>query len=369
MSAEVFTFHPDDTARYGLTPAEPGKKGWKNGMVVRMPNHLGDAVMALPALNMLKSIIPEYCGLFVVAPFFFRQFYAAMPCVDAFVALERPHRNWSLEELKMVRQLYAGPGVLFNNSLRDAVMFHLARVSELYGTAARGRTCLLAGAFKMSRQQIPGKLAQEHLSARYCAMAEALGAQPWDGTLPEFRFVSRVEEMMSRVRQWCLHPRLLALGAGAAYGEAKRWSEKEYARVAGHWIEQGGVVVVLGSSAERPIGENIVSHLKPGKCANLCGLTDLKELMVLLRFAKAAVCNDSGIMHLAAALGTPGVAVFGSTDFTATGPISSSWKCLYKRCECAPCFEHQCPRGDKHCLEAITAEDVIAELDPIINKK
>ena len=136
--------------------------------------------------------------------------------------------------------------------------------------------------------------------------------------------------------------------------------------MARHWVEAGGIVAVLGSGAERKIGDEVVEGLDPRKAYNLSGGTSLIELMHLLRSSAMTVANDSGIMHLAAALGRPGVAVFGPTDFTATGPISPNWRLLYEKIECSPCFRRECREGHQRCIRAITPGMVIAEIDDLL---
>ena len=360
---EILRFTLNDPAEYKLPSAVPDPRKWRNGLVVRMPNHLGDAVMALPALCSLSRLVPENCGLFVVAPDMFRQFYAELPAVSFFVGLRKAHANWSFSEIREVKRLRAGVAVLFNNSPRDASAMRLARVPQVYGAAARGRSFLLTKAFKLKRQQIPGVRAQEHLCSRYLAIAMALGGAPWDGvSLPEFRFARRGDESKQKIWSWCEHPEMLLLGPGAAYGDAKCYGSDRYNALARWWIDRGGVVVVAGGKNEVETGNEVCAGLSPEKCVNMCGATDLQELMMLIRFSRFMVCNDSGIMHLGAALGKSGIAVFGSTDPTATGPISPAWRCISERTECAPCFEHVCPFGHKKCMESVCAEAVIEEM-------
>ena len=123
---------------------------WRNGLAVRMPNHLGDAVMALPALAALHSALPENCGLFVITPASNAQLYRALPFVDTVIALEKPHKFWSNKERLQVKRLRPGAAVLFNHSLRDAVCLKLAGVPYLYGEPTRNRGLLLAGKFRNS---------------------------------------------------------------------------------------------------------------------------------------------------------------------------------------------------------------------------
>ena len=103
--------------------------------------------------------------------------------------------------------------------------------------------------------------------------------------------------------------------------------------------------------------------MDPEKAFNLSGKTNLGDVMQLLRASRLTVANDSGIMHLAAAMGTPGIAVFGPTDFTATGPVSTKWRLMYDKVPCSPCFARTCPKQplcDGIC--AITPDMVIAEI-------
>ncbi len=338
---------------------------WRNGMVVRMPNHLGDAVMALPALAQLRRIVPEGCGLFVIAPAGQRPLYASLPIVDVFLPLANIHSNWSGDEISMLRRQRLGVGVLFNNSFRDALTMRIAGVGALYGAAARCRSFLLKRAFSFPpRPQC--EPANIHLANKYLAMTKALGAPPWDGALPEFRLTPAVNEIRPEITALCEHPRLMTIASGAAYGAAKRWPGANFREVAGDWITRGGVVAVLGSASEHRIGEEVIEGLDPRKAFNLSGKTDLAELMHLLKASVLTVANDSGIMHLSAALGRPGVAVFGPTDYTATGPIANHWHLLYRKLECGPCFKRECPLATQACIRQITPAMVIAEIEKIL---
>ena len=363
---EILRFSMNDPADYHLPEVKIDPRCWNNGMVVRMPNHLGDAVMAIPALCALKKIIPKYCGLFVVAPNMYRLFYAALPEVDGFLGLSAAHANWSFREIGELKKLRLGVGVLFNNSPRDVIAMRLAGVRSLYGSSARGRFLLLTDSFRFKHQQIPGRRAGEHLTFRYLAMAMALGAPAWDGTLPEFRFLRDGDENKNRIHAWCEHPDMLLLGPGAAYGDAKCYDSMNYNRIARWWISRGGVAVVAGSKSEAGTGREVCAGLPENKCVNLCGQTDLQELMQLMRYSRFMVCNDSGIMHLGAVLGKPGIAIFGSTDPTATGPISAAWSCVSERIDCSPCFKHVCPHGHKKCMQQVKVEDIIELIEKAV---
>lgn len=334
---------------------------WRNGLIVRMPNWLGDAVMALPALRQLKRILPENCALGVIAPAGQRAFYHSLPWLDVLIPLLGLHRRWNADTRLKIRRIKFGAGLLFNNSLRDAIQLRLCGVSPLFGAAARGRSMLLRRSFSFVPPQ-PGRKRECHQANCYLAEAYALGAPRWDGILPEIRIDRELMQMPPLIRDLCSHPKMLVLGAGAAYGAAKRWSSDAFRAVAADWIAHGGIAAVVGSPSEKAIGEEIRQGLDKRKFYDLTGETDMFALMHLLKSAAAVIANDSGVMHLAAALGTPGVAVFGSTDYTSTGPISPKWKLVVSDQPCSPCFERVCPKGDPQCMKRIVPETVIRAL-------
>lgn len=340
---------------------------WLNGLVVRMPNWLGDAVMALPALWQLKKMLPEHCALGVIAPAGQRAFYHSLPWLDVLIPLADLHKCWRKDTQRKVRRIKFGAGLLFNNSLRDAMELRLCGVSPLFGAAARGRSVLLRRAFHFVPPKA-GRYRQCHQANCYLAEAYAMGAPLWDGTLPEIRIAQDLVLMNREVRDLCSHPKMLILGAGAAYGAAKRWSSESFRAVAADWIAKGGITVAVGSPSETPIGEEIGQGLDPRKYFNMMGKTDMFALMHLLKSAAAAVANDSGVMHLTAALGTPGVAVFGSTDHTSTAPISPSWKLVCTDVSCAPCFCRVCPKKDPQCMKKIQPQTVIRALEMLHGK-
>ncbi len=341
---------------------------WSNGVAVRMPNHLGDAVMALPALDGLRRILPKYCALVVVAPMAQKPLYSSLPMVDAFIGLERIHHGWKRAEIQQLRYRRLGVGILFNNSLRDAILMKVAGIKKLYGASARCRSIFLTNSFKFSPRP-RRRLERIHQSNKCLAMVSALGAPKWDGALPKFELTPPVDELYVNISSLCAHPKLMTIASGAAYGAAKRWPSKYFREVVSYWVEhEDGIAVILGSASEKLIGEEVAEGLPEKRVFNLCGETGLAELMHLLKNSCLTVANDSGIMHLAAALGRPGIAIFGPTDYTATGPISSSWHLMYRQVDCAPCFKRECPQGNPKCILQITPEMVIAEMGNIIHR-
>lgn len=339
------------------------RREWGNGVIVRMPNWLGDAIMALPALTQLRKIIPAHCGLFVVCHPGLTELFQAIPIIDQVIPLTQAHKMWTRQDLRRINRLGAGMAIMLNNSLRDAICFRLARVPRLIGGAARGRSFLLSRSFNFPPRR-DAELNQLHHAQKYLAMVYALGAPVWHGELPKFRIdrekiAGSNPETIAAMRS----ESLLTLAAGAAYGGSKRWPAESFNQVAKHWIEQGGDVAMLGSGKEAAIGAEVLAGLPPEKAFNLAGKTNFQELMALLQRSRFCMANDSGIMHLSAALDGSGIAVFGPTDPSATSPISAHWSIIFEKQPCAPCFKRECPRHDPICMTEINAKKVIKMMD------
>ena len=337
---------------------------WRDGLLVRSPNWLGDLVMTFPALMLLKRLLPEYCALSVICPASLAPVLDALDgTVDEIVPVADPHAFPTRKELVPLVHRHFGAGILFNNSLRDAVVMRRLGVKPLFGAAARGRSILLRDPLHFPKR-VSGALNPPHQALRCLEVAKRLGIDDWDGvSMPPLRpdfDAARFEEAFGR--PFPASP-VLAVAPGAAFGDAKRWDAASFHAVAEYWQKQrGGVVILLGSKKEAPICETCADGLFPGLTMNLAGKTSLHALMFILQSAAHCVANDSGIMHLCAACGTSGTAVFGSTDMAATAPLSQKWQVLYRKEPCSPCFKHVCPLGTRACMKAIKVEDVLETL-------
>ena len=341
------------------------KDQWRDGLLVRSPNWLGDLVMTFPALMLLKRLPPEYCALTVICPAGLAPVLDALDeTVDEIVPVANAHAFPTSRELLPLWHRHFGAGILFNNSLRDAVVMRRLGVKPLFGAAARGRSILLREPIRFPKR-VSGQLNPPHQARRILEVAKKLGIDDWDGVSmpavhPDFD-AERFEQAFGRPLPEN-HP-ILAVAPGAAFGDAKRWDAGAFHAVAEHWQKKrNGFVILLGSKTEAPICAKCAEGLSAGLTLDLAGKTSLHALMFILQHAAYCVANDSGIMHLAAAVGTSGTAVFGSTDMAATGPLSSKWTVLYRKEPCSPCFKHVCPLETRACMKAIKVTDVLKTL-------
>jgi heptosyltransferase-2 len=342
---------------------------WRNGIVVRSPNWLGDAIMALPAMTCLKKALPEKCGFFVVCPDNLSPLYSSISWVSKIITTGSGHSALSKEKLSELSGLRASMGFLFVNSFRSAWYFRQT-VPKVYGASNGLRNILLTRSFKV-RWHEKKSYAKEHQSYKYLSMVYDLGCEKWDEIYPEFTLVDSSELRDKELISFLDAGKVLVIAPGAAYGPAKRWSASSYNEVCRYWIkERNGRVVIVGSLDEMETAESVGSGLDSSRILNLAGKTNLKELIYILKKSDMCISNDSGVMHLGSALDTKGVAVFGSTDPFSTGPLSKNWTVLLKKQTCSPCFSRECVNPEKNykCLQSITPSDVIEAIEKLTSQ-
>jgi len=157
---------------------------------------------------------------------------------------------------------------------------------------------------------------------------------------------------------------VIALCPGAEYGPAKRWPAAHFASLAQALQQRGYQVWLIGSNKDREIGASI-EQLSHQACRNLCGQTSLDEAVDLLGVATAVVTNDSGLMHVAAALDKPLVAIYGSSSPGFTPPLSDKARIVSLNLSCSPCFKRECPLGHLNCLTQLSPERLLTELEQL----
>lgn len=317
-------------------------------LVVRSPNWLGDAVMALPAVRNLKTLLANE-PLAVAAPEKLAALWQACPFVDQVIALERP-KNLPAT----VRQLRIGKfgsAVLLPNSLRAAAEAKLAGIPQRIGYARSGRRLLLTKAVPVP----PRNAVHLHQRFYYLDLVTACGG-PEDSFLPALRKDAAPNASKK--------PMIVALCPGAEYGPAKRWPTDDFLAVARHFSEKHQAkIVLLGAAGDAAIAGEIARQLPEAE--NRVGKTSLTEFMTALASSRLVVCNDSGAMHVASALGLSTVAIFGSTEPLLTGPMGTKTSVLRHHVPCSPCFLRECPI-DFACMKKITPDMVIAAAETLL---
>lgn len=330
-------------------------------IIVRMPNWIGDLVMATPVLADLRKKFPDasitamcrkpLCDLLKTDGNINELFCFAKPG-NQFLHREE-HRN-------IVDKIAAGKfdvGILLTNSFSSAWWFWQGKVKRRIGFAKHYRSVLLNDALDM-----PDK-GQEHEVITYKRLLEPLGI-PLSETAPKL-FVTDEEAKLSRVllaqRGYKPGTKLLGINVGASYGSAKCWPVDRFRSLALRLLEDPGVTLLFfGDTSTSALVKEIVAGL-PERAIDLAGVTSLRELACLIKDCDLLVTNDSGPMHIAAAFGTPLVALFGSTEPLATGPYGQSDAVIHKRPSCSPCYKRVCPI-DFRCMKEISVDEVVEKI-------
>lgn len=351
-----------------MAPESNGKR-----ILIIGPSWVGDMVMAQSLFITLKQQNPN-CEIDVLAPAWSRPILVRMPEVRR--AIDMPVGHGSLmwgERRKLGHQLRAekyDQAILLPNSLKSALIPWFAKIPVRTGWKGEMRYGLLNDLRQLDEERYP------LMVQRFDALA-----YPAETVLPEKLPAPSLQ--IERERLPALRDKfnltsdrpVLALCPGAEFGPAKRWPEQHYAAVAQQKVAEGWQVWLLGSAKDQAVVESIIQLLpseQHGYMHNLAGVTQLEEAIDLLAAADAVVSNDSGLMHIAAALNRPLVVVYGSTSPKFTPPLNEQVAILSIPVECGPCFQRECPqpkeRPELHlkCLNDLSPQSVLDALQELV---
>ena len=212
---------------------------------------------------------------------------------------------------------------------------------------------------------------KDPMAARFVQLAFADDAAPVS-SYPYPRLTSHpqnVREVFQRIGRDVPSAPIIALCPGAEFGPAKRWPQAHFASVADHFLKQGWQVWLLGGKSDQAVARNIArTSSDPEHCVDLTGKTSIGDAIDLLAHARAAVSNDSGLMHVAAATGTVVVGIFGSSSERHTPPLGPLTQAVSQTLDCRPCFARECPLGHTQCLETLGPDRVITALSRLLQK-
>ncbi len=329
-------------------------------ILVRATNWIGDGVMSLPALDALRGRYPTAEIVLVVKPWV-AGLYHYHPAVNRSIVYDRAgeHRGprGFMKLVEQIRSEHFDMAILFQNAFHAAWMAWQSSIPIRIGYGLEGRGALLTDSVPVPSPSLYG-----HQSNYYLHLLFRAGLVEKLAPVERIRLDIQNSERTRATRQLKAlglgGPRfLVGLTPGAAFGPAKRWLLERYADLADRLIGAlNADVLIFGSPAERPLAESI-ARMMSHTPSIVTGETTLRELMALLAQCRLVVTNDSGPMHLAAALGLPVVAIFGSTDERATGPLSPLARIVKHPVACSPCGLRQCPI-DFRCMESVTVDEV-----------
>ena len=330
------------------------------------PSWVGDMVMAQTLFICLKHQHPS-CNIDVLAPEWSRPILERMPEVRQALSFPVGHGVLDLATRRRVAQGLRGQyqqAILLPNSLKSALVPFLAGIPKRTGWKGEMRYGLLNDLRKLDKARYPLMI------ERFMALAfEPDAALPQPYPHPQLRIETHSRDQALARFGLSLDRPVLALCPGAEFGETKRWPAAHFAEVAERKIREGWQVWLFGSKNDHPVGQDIVQRLIPGlreEVVNLAGETSLAEAIDLLSCADAVVSNDSGLMHVSAALGRPLVAVYGSTSPAFTPPLSDRVETVRLGLECSPCFDRTCRFGHNNCMRELLPEQVVEALERLV---
>lgn len=334
-------------------------------ILIRSPNWVGDAVMSLPALAALREAIPggKIC---ILAKPWVADIFPNSPYVDRLILYESPGIHQGLKgKIRLARKLKREDfdlAILFPNSFESALITYLAQIPRRAGYNTDGRSFLLTHVIKAGPQK------KGHQIDYYLNLIKGLGF-PGRWRLP-FLTISAEElrNAQERLESFGIKnvENLVGINPGASFGPAKQWSAERFGQLSlliGKKL--GAQIIILGSEGDKETARQ-VKTLAGDLCTDLTGRTKLAEAMAIIKKLRLFITNDSGLMHIAAALNIPTVAIFGSTSPEYTGPQGDHCRVIKKYISCSPCFKQKCPQK-MECLEAISVEEVYEEVEKMWN--
>jgi heptosyltransferase-2 len=331
-----------------------------HNVLIRGTNWIGDVVMTFPAIAAVRETLPAARITVLVKPWV-ADLVRMHPAVDEVLVYERPGRHeGSGGILKLARELRArrfDAAILLQNAIEAAIIARLAGIPVRAGYSTDARGLLLTHPVRLE-----ARIKTVHQSLYYVEMLEALGLTqsraPLALTPTEAQRIA-AEQHLVRFGIAGRRP-IVGMAPGAAYGPAKRWFPERFAAVADRLAQRHACPILLfGSDGDRASTEAVQSAAKSA-LVDVAGRTNLSDAIALIACCDLFVTNDSGLMHVAGALGVPTVAIFGSTNPKTTYPLGERTVLIRRPVDCSPCLKQECPT-DFRCMDLVTVDEVVDE--------
>ncbi len=334
-----------------------------NKILIVSPSWIGDCVMSQPMLVAIKQQQPD-AHIDVYAPKWSQAVYERMPEVDGILTNPYGHgaiKLWQrYQDGRNLRKSHYDQVIVLPGSLKSALVPFFAKIKTRTGFVGESRHGLLNDIRVLDEQVLP------MMVERYASLAYPKNSV-LPTPLPYPALLSRPENQQKAVQDLGLNTQREAVGLcpGAEYGPAKRWPVSHFIDLAKKCVAEGLQVWIFGSAKDASIAQAIQAAV-PEHCVDLCGQTSLGQAIDLIAKTCFVVCNDSGLMHVAASLNRPLVCIYGSSSPHHTPPLSDKAAIATLNLPCSPCFERVCPLGHTDCLNKLMPEMVWQMVESLI---
>lgn len=329
-------------------------------ILIRSPNWVGDAVLCLSSIEYLKEKMPQ-AYITVLAKNWVKEIFLNHPAVDEIISLNKP----KISLIQDIKKSNFDIGILFTNSFSSAFLFFLAGVKRCIGYKTDLRSLFLSNGIPL-----PKNLDRLHQRDYYLEIVKKF--VPGTGTPKNpvlyltNEEIDKAESVLENLGIY-KNTKIIGMCPGASYGSAKMWQEENFKLLAEKITKNTNTkILIFGSNEEKELGEIIRENIEDA--INLCGRTTIREMMALLKKCDVVITNDSGPMHVTAALNVPVVAIFGPTSTDRTSPLGPSL-IIKKEVSCAPCKYRICPLRNHECMEKISIEEVFEAVKIVLSKK
>jgi lipopolysaccharide heptosyltransferase II len=326
-------------------------------ILVRATNWVGDLVMTTPALVAIKKSFPDSKISVLVRPPL-EGLLAGNPAVDEVILYDKKKYKGPVGIARLARELRKkrfDRAILLQNAFEAALIAFLADIPVRMGYATDGRRLLLTHPVSVAAET-----RNKHQVHYYLDMLKALGMKSAGDTPRLYPDKADKAEAVNLLKAHGIYKGgpLVGVNPGAQYGVAKKWYPERFGEVADRLISSHGArIIIFGGPGDVSVAAAVQASMA-GDALNIAGKTTLGGLMALAGMCRLFITNDTGAMHVAAALGVPTLAVFGSTDPVATGPYGPRTKVVRNPVNCSPCLKRKCPLKHYKCLEGVTADNV-----------
>ncbi|MEW6026670.1 MAG: lipopolysaccharide heptosyltransferase II [Planctomycetota bacterium] len=329
-------------------------------ILIKAPNWLGDAVMALPTVKGMRALFPE-SHLAVLVKTELADLFRHDLDINEVISYESKKGLKRLStEYKLIKEVKSKGfdlALILPRSFHSALIGFLSKIPNRIGYSADSRGKLLTQSLSRDKEVLT-----QHRVYYFHNLLNVLG-RPVSFSAPRITIPREIRNWVEDKLSYVKGQTVIGLNPGAAYGSAKCWLPERYAQLAKELISRKKVWIILfGGPAEEKLNASIAAQIGHHQILDFTGQTSITQMAGLLSACKLLVTNDTGTMHVAAAVNTPVVAIFGPTDHVTTPPFGSNHTIVRKDVSCAPCLKRTCPT-DHRCMTRISVEDVYKECE------